>query len=397
MLDDVVECLRGQVRVRVTAAFPERVMNLCGERNLRFWDVTWASPRCFSCTLSRRDFAVLRRCAQKLECTLEVRRRRGVPYFLRRFRRRYALLAGAAVCAAALTAGSFFIWDFTVEGNAAVSDEEILRVLQKNGVDVGTFCFSLDAEDLRNHVLLEIPELSWLTVNVSGCQAHVVVRERVPRPALADQRTPANLVARRDGLVLSTSTLGGVAAVLPGDTVVQGQLLISGVRDTGTFGARLSAGTGAVTARTWYTLRAAVPLTASQKVYAERSVRRFSLVFGTRRINFYRNSSGPGENYDKISSRKKLSLLGLPLPLTAQTETLRPYTLRETVRTPDQARAEGEAVLTAYLHTLVDPYGTVSSTLCQARESGGALQVTLRAECTEQIGVPSPILTEGKG
>ena len=60
-------------------------------------------------------------------------------------------------------------------------DEEILRALEQNGVGIGTFSFSLDPEGLRNRVLLEIPELSWLTVNVSGCRATVQVRERVKK------------------------------------------------------------------------------------------------------------------------------------------------------------------------------------------------------------------------
>ena len=35
-----------------------------------------------------------------------------------------------------------------------------------------------------------------------------------------------------------------------------------------------------------------------------------------------------------------------------------------------QAESRGEAILTDYLHTLVDPYGTVSSTLCTSRREG---------------------------
>ena len=394
MLRKIVNRLQGQVRVRVEAAFPERVLNLCGARNLSFWDLEWEGPTAFTCRLSRRDWHSLRRAAKHLDCTLTPVGREGVPYFVGRFRKRYALLLGLGLCAAALSVGSFFIWDFTVEGNETVTTEEILRALQKNGVEIGTFGFSLDAEDLRNHVLLDIPELSWMTVNVSGCRAYVQVRERVMAPELVNKRAPTNVVARRAGRVLKVRALDGVTCALPGTAVEEGQLLISGVEDTETFGARILAGMGTVQARTWYTLAVPMALTAPVKQYTGEERTYLSLIFGTRRVKFFSNSSIEGREYDKITKRHPWTLFGLPLPVTAVTETCRFYEPAQTAVETQAARAAGEAILTAYLHTLVDDYGRVTSSLCTARQKGDVLLVTLLAECREQIGQTVPIYTE---
>ncbi|WP_455582666.1 sporulation protein YqfD [Dysosmobacter sp.] len=394
MLRKIVNRFQGQVRVRVEAAFPERVLNLCGARNLSFWDLEWEGPTAFTCRLSRRDWHSLRRAAKHLDCTLTPVGREGVPYFVGRFRKRYALLLGLGLCAAALSVGSFFIWDFTVEGNETVTTEEILRALQKNGVEIGTFGFSLDAEDLRNHVLLDIPELSWMTVNVSGCRAYVQVRERVMAPELVNKRAPTNVVARRAGLVLKVRALDGVTCALPGTAVEEGQLLISGVEDTETFGARILAGMGTVQARTWYTLTVPMALTAPVKQYTGEERTYLSLIFGTRRVKFFSNSSIEGREYDKITKRHPWTLFGLPLPVTAVTETCRFYEPAQTAVETQAAKAAGEAILTAYLHTLVDDYGQVTSSLCTARQKGDVLLVTLLAECREQIGQTVPIYTE---
>ena len=168
----------------------------------------WESENIFTCRLSRRDFRTLRRSAKKLDCSLTVVEREGVPFFLGRLRRRHALLAGALLCGGLLLWGSFFIWDFTVEGNRRVTEEEILRALEENGVGLGTFGIGLDTENIRNHVLLDIPELVWITVRVSGCRATVEVRERDETPEPVDQRAPSNVVARRDGLVLEGAGAG---------------------------------------------------------------------------------------------------------------------------------------------------------------------------------------------
>ena len=81
--------------------------------------------------------------------------------------------------------------------NAGEYIEKTLRALEQQGVGIGTFGLSFNGEDLRNHILLEIPELSWIAVNVSGCRANVQVRERVMPPELIRDKDPANVVARR--------------------------------------------------------------------------------------------------------------------------------------------------------------------------------------------------------
>lgn len=394
MLNEIVNRLRGQLRVRAESAFPERILNLCGARDLSFWDLEWESPTAFTCRLSRKDWHTLRRAAKNLDCTLTVVRREGAPYFLFRFRHRTALVTGLVACALVLFLGSFFIWDFSVEGNETVPTERILRALEKNGVGLGTFGLSLNGEDIRNHVLLDIPELSWIAVNVSGCRANVQVRERIPVPELVSKQEPANVVARRAGLVLKVRALDGVACVLPGTSVTEGQILISGVEDTETVGARILTGMGTVTARTWYSLDTAMPLQVEEKRYTGEEKLGISLIFGTHRVKFFTNSSIEGAEYDKITNRHPWSLLGVPLPVTLVTERYRFYETALVERTPAQAERAAEAALTAYLNKLVEPYGTVKSTLCSTRQKGGTLLVTLKAECEEQIGESVPIYTQ---
>ena len=390
----VLNRLRGQVRLRVECAFPERVLNLCGARDLAFWDLEWESDTAFTCRMSRRDYAALQRAAERLECRLTVVGREGAPFLLGRLRHRQALLVGLVGGGLALFLGSFFIWDFEIEGNEAVPEEQILRALEDCGVTIGTFGMSLDGESIRNHVLLEIPELSWIAVNVSGCQANVQVRERVEPPELVDEETPANVVARRAGLVLEVRDWNGMAAVLPGTAVTGGQLLISGVEDLETLGARVLAGTGSVQARTWYSLTTTIPLQMETKRYTGREKTVLSLVLGKQRIKFSSNSSISGEKYDKITQRTPWSLLGVPLPVTVVTETYRFYETETVTLDAAQAKALGEEILTEQLEAQVAPYGTVTSTLCTSRQRGDALEVTLAAECVEEIAQRVPIYTE---
>ena len=394
---EIVNRLCGQVRVRVECPFPERVLNLCSAHDLAFWDLVWEGDTVFVCRLTRKDWHRLRRAAAKLDCTFTVVGREGGPYFLFRFRRRQTLLTGLGICGLGLLLGSFFVWDFAVEGNERVPTETILRVLEEQGVRRGAFGLALDGEDIRNHVLLEIPELSWIAVNISGCRANVQVRERILPPELVKEREYTNVVARRAGLVLKVQAMDGVACVLKGNTVTEGQLLISGIEDTGTFGARLLPGMGRVQARTWYTLTAHAPQTVMKKTYTGERFTALSLIFGTRRVKFFSNSSIAAGEYDKITTRTPLRFLGFSLPVTAVREQYRFYERSPAQQRPEKVQEQVGRVLEEYLRSLVEPYGEVKSTLCAVRQKNGLLTVTLTAECEEEIGEQVPIYTEESG
>ena len=300
MVKHIMNRLKGEVTARVESGFPERVLNLCGEYGLAFWDLQWESAAAFTFTLTRRDWKRLRRLTARLDCELTPVGWRGTPFFLGRMRRRYGLWITLGLCSLLLLWGSFFIWDFAIEGNETVSDQEILRALEKYGVAFGTFGYDVNSFQLRNDLLLELPELSYIAVNVRGSRAYVQVRERVEAPEIIDMRQSGNTVAARDALVTAIEPWEGEKMVLPGTMVREGQLLISGVVDSGYGGSRYVRGMGKVYGRTWYTLRCRVPLTVWETVYTGESRTRRAVLLGKNRVNLYIGSSIPEDNCDKI-------------------------------------------------------------------------------------------------
>ena len=66
-------------------------------------------------------------------------------------------------------------------------------------------------------VNLELPELSYIAVNVRGCRAYVQVRERIPAPEIVSKQEPGNTVAAKDALVTAVQPWDGEKMVLPRD------------------------------------------------------------------------------------------------------------------------------------------------------------------------------------
>lgn len=392
------ESLRGQVRAEILCAYPERVLNLCGAKGLPFHDLRRGENGALRMTLSQGDYQRLKNALRDTECEIRPLRRMGIRAALDALSRRPTLCAFAVIVPTALFLGSFFVWDYDIQGNRAVPEERILRALAGQGVGPGSFGLSLDGEDIRNHVLLEIPELEWISVNVSGYRAHVQIRERTFPPEHIDTDTPSNVIARRDGLVLSAHALEGKVNVLPGTSVAAGDLLISGTEDLETTGkTRVVAARGSVKARTWRKLSTAFSVKSAKKQFTGEEFSGVSVIFGTRRVKFFSNKPfmglEPEKNYDKITERTAFSLLGLRLPVTLVRERYRFYEAAPSELTAQEAQQRGEAALREQLAAEVAPYGEIRSALCEVRQRGEIWEATLSAECVEEIGERVPIGT----
>ena len=176
MYRKVLNYLRGQVTVEVESAAPERVLNLCAAHGIPFWGLTWLSELRLRAAIDRAELPRLRQVLTQTDAVLTVVRTEGAPEVWRQYRRRYVLLAAAGLLMLMMALGSTHIWAFQVTGNDTVPTETILRTLEKYGVALGARS-RIRQEELRNHVLLELPDVVWLTVNMRGCTAHVQVVE----------------------------------------------------------------------------------------------------------------------------------------------------------------------------------------------------------------------------
>lgn len=398
MYRKVLNYLRGQVTVEVESAAPERVLNLCAAHGIPFWELAWLSEIRLRAVTSRAELPRLREVLTRTDAVLTVVRTEGAPEVWRQYRRRYVLLAAASLLAAVLALGSTHIWDFQVTGNDTVPAETILRTLEKHGVTLGARS-RIDQEALRNQVLLELPDLVWLTVNMRGCTAHVQVVERQRPPHLYADGEIANVVAARDGLVTKIQALDGQAQVMAGTTVTAGQVLISGVVDSDQRGYRLLHGMGQVWARTWYELSVSVPLTVQEKGQEVGAVTRLAVDIGRNRIKIYGKGSMTGTDCDKMTVYRQARLpFGLTLPVTLVTERTVRCAAVAAERPMADARAEGETQLMAQLQAALErSQGQLLDHSFGAVRQGNRLVVTLRAECEEQIGVSSPLDIQDMG
>ena len=377
---------KNEILLEAEGPEPEALLSLCAEQGIRLQEVRRSGDISVVFAVPHKSFAAVEALAERSGCTLRQLELRGMTPLVRRMRRRGILLVGTMLCMGMLLWSSFYVWEIRVSGNESVSAGEILRVLDDCGVSVGSRWLDYSDAEIRSRVLLEIPELSWLSINVSGSRAEVVVRERKEKPELADETTPGNVIAEKDGVITQLCVYSGTPMVSVGQIVRKGDVLVSGVTESIAGGTRLVHADADITAQTWYKLRAELPAEQTKKQHTGRKMTRYAMILGGERINFYRNSGNPDGSCDKLTIETRLAIDGVfTLPLSLIREVYIDY---ETVSGSPDADSIRQTLEDALLRQLTQQLGkdaAVQSTEYELEERGNMITMTLRASCTEQI------------
>ena len=390
-LYDFFNSLAGWTEVRVSGALPEAFLNVCAARNLPLLSCAQEERYALRVRLRTRDLKKAARIALWTQCALEPLFAGGAPAMVKKLRRRALAVLGLLLVFAMLAWSKLYIWEIEVTGNETVPAGRILDGLRECGVGVGTFWPGITSDNLRSELLIELPELAWATVNIYGSRAEVIVRERVPKPEIWRADTPVDVVAKKTGFITEVRTLNGTARVRPGSAVTEGETLISGAVESAYGGARKIHATGVVRAETYYELSAAAPLTVLEKRETGEETTLWSLTIGKNRWNFLGNSSIFGESCDTIAKTWAFGGKVFMLPVSLTRETARSLTLTEVPRDRNLARRELEEALHTRLLSELGADGEVESERYSAAAVDGLLVVTLRARCSEDIGVEVPM------
>ena len=393
-MKSLINLIQGVVEITARGSFPERLINLCAQQGVAFWDLNWQDECALTLKLRRWELGQLRELAERAGCTVCVNKGLGLPFFLGRFRKRYAFLLGLTLSLLCVCFLSQVVLSVDVEGNETVPTARILGELRRLGVRPGVYGPGLETKQLAQQALVELDELSWMSINLHGTRVQVIVREAVQPPEIIREEGFGDVVAEADGIVLHIEPHRGDALVKEGDTILKGEVLISGnvTMEPPEYSDQppryyQTRARGTVWARTWRSIAAKIPLDVSIKCYTGEEKNRFSLNAFGHRVEFYRNSSISWPFYDKITKLYSASMpSGQSLPVSVSRERLRAYRLT----TVQVDREAAQQLLTQELHTrllnLIGEEGTVETTRYTARIGEGWLSVTLNAECREEVG-----------
>lgn len=331
--------IKGYVVINIEGIFPERFINLCSKKQISLWNIHRISKNSISAHIGIKDFKKIRKICKNSRCKVHIQRKYGLRFFLHKHRKRKALAMGLIIFFTALWVLSKFVWIIEITGNDKIPKEEIIKCAEAGGLSPGMLATSVDSHSIKNHIMSNMEDVAFVTVNTVGTTVKIDIREREEKREHFDKNAHSNIVASESGVIESILVQSGTAAVKRGDVVYKGQLLVSGATDNSYLGIKYSNSDAVVKARVWHEKTVNLPYYIEEKVPTgnEKNMRKLKILNFS--LNLYIKNKILFEKCDILSYTNYITLgKDKTLPIGIETVCCKEYRTTKTKLTDEQTK-----------------------------------------------------------
>lgn len=384
----ILNFIKGYLVITASGRFTERFINICIRRGMTIWDVK-AGGGVITAKLTIKDFLNIRDVARITSTKVRIKRRIGLGFLCRRYRRRWPIIFAVILFAAIIYFTSTHVMSIEITGNQRIPTERIAEELERVGLKTGIRSKDIIPDQIRNEIMIMDEDVSWLGVNVRGSRVYIEVAERIDSASIPHETDePCNVVAAKDGVVEEMQVKQGQASVRKGDGVRAGDLLISGIMDSTYGGFRTVHAYGEIWAKTEYSAEAEYQLVYTEREYHGTTKTFVGLdIFGKRFDLFSRKNI----DYSRFEEKEqeyifRTGILDKEIEIGGKRYDFVEYTDVEKHRTVGEAVSEAEKELTARVEQSVPQEAKVVSKITDHNIiSGNTVRVTVTWYCSENI------------
>lgn len=390
---DLVKSAGKSVQFRAFGGDPARLLSRLKAAEVELWQLRFFDSG-FTAWCDADDYKRLPPLVRHTGMRVHIEKKRGLPFFLARYRGRIGIPIGLALAVILFFVLCPRIWVIELQSEDAkaplspVLQANITAFLEQNGVFIGAKKSGFSPTEIRLTAPAEIEGVGTLSVNLSGCVAHVSV---MPREAYekkqTNEATLSNLVAARDGVVRRCEITSGQRVCLVDEAVTEGTLLATGIVDT-SVGPLLKRATGRVLAETTRVVTVTVPFSETTEQPAATAVNRYTLSAFGLNAPLFTPLDTAGWQTETVT--RSLRLFGRDLPLSVTKEAAHPMETIEIVRSKAQAETEAQRRAAAAASATFPEAEILSKTeRFTATKTGVTLTVTYTV--LEDIAVEVPV------
>ena len=289
---------KGIIIIEITTLKPDSFVNILWKNNIEVKRVKKENICTYIMEVNAYDLKKIKEIAENYNVKIRVLKKYGMKFFISKYKRRKALLIGFVLFILIIYYLASFIWSIDIDTEYNISPYEIRKELLVWGIHPGISKRKINVFEIEDKLMRENDEIVWAKVRIEGTHLHVKISERQTPPKLIKDDTPCDLVANRDGQIISIYTKAGTALVLEGDMVRKGEILVKGEQGKEESKYLVHA-EGKVIAKTFYEKK---KILKSYKIERKRTGKKLKRIYFTvfgKKI-FIKNDLNNFKNYDKI-------------------------------------------------------------------------------------------------
>ena len=222
----VLSFLAGYVEITAEGYYIERFMNECTRNGILLWGIERKQSTILEAKTSIQEFKTLCNLAKKNNCKIKIKRKEGIPFLIKKYRKRKVFLIGLILVILSIYSLSKFIWNVEVEGNERISKDEIINVFKEDGLKPGILKSKVNVQEIINKIRMERTDIAWIGVEIKGTNAIIKVVEADEKPEIVDENEYTNIVASKDAVVERVFAQNGTIMVKSEDEVKKGVITL---------------------------------------------------------------------------------------------------------------------------------------------------------------------------
>ena len=383
----ILNYFTGYVKIKVEGLFLERFINICVSKKILLMDIKREKSTIMYANVGIADYKKLKQVARKTKSKIKIQRKKGLPFTIKKYRKRKIFGILFVVITALLIVSSNYIWNIEISGNVKITNQEILQSLEESGLKVGLSKNDIDINAVISKIRLDREDIAWIGITVKGTNAIVKIKEAAKAPEVIDENKFCNIVANKTGMITKINVQNGTANVKVGDIVEEGDILVNGYLEGKYTGTRYVHGAATVEAKIWYTKKEKAMLKQQIPVQTGNEEKKYSIKFKKNQINLFKTLS-KFEKYDTINENKKIILFSnFYLPIEVVKITNKEYVLQDVTYTnEEQIQILTEKLKKELLEEIGEQKNIVNVNV-NTYSQDEAVEVEVTYEVLENIGV----------
>ena len=381
----LLRLILGYVIVEVEGYYIERFINICQNKKILIWNIKREKGVKLFFNIGIKDFKKLKPIARKTNCKLKIRKKRGIPFFMHKYKKRKVFIIFLLIISIFIYTSSRYIWNIEINVEEKQVIENIEKDLYDLGLKKGILKNKIDTGKIINEIRLKRSDISWMGLDIKGTNAVVRIIKADEKPKLIDESDYCNIIAAKSGVITKIIAQNGTALVNVGDKVYKGDTLIAGYMEGKYTDKRYVHSLGEVQAKVTYSKSEKIYLRQEELRETGEKEKRIKIKFNNFQINFYKTLS-KFKIYDTIYSEKKMKIFSnFYLPISLIEITNKEQFTETKIYSKEEAIELGKAKLSKEIENDIEKKENIQDVIVDTNEQEEYVEVCVTYVVLENI------------